>query len=65
MILIMLVISHSNTHLKKWDLFDAAKRPKLADEVREYYIPDFSNWKEHDSYKESFARLLRDLKGES
>ncbi len=50
---------------KKWELFDAATVTNLADEVREYYIPDFSNWKEHDSYKESFERLLRDLKGES
>ncbi len=29
------------------------------------HIGDFSNWKEHDSYKESFERILRDLKGES
>ncbi len=29
------------------------------------HIGDFSNWKEHDCYKESFERILRDLKGES
>jgi len=29
------------------------------------HIGDFSNWKDHDSYKESFERILRDLKGES
>ncbi len=57
------LINHED--LKKWDLFDAATVTNLADEVREYYIPDFSNWKDHDSYKESFARILRDLKGES
>ena len=51
--------------LTKWDLFDAATVTNLTDEVREYYIPDFSNWKDHDSYKESFDRILRDLKGES
>lgn len=51
--------------LKKWDLFDAATVTNLADEVLEYYISDFSKWKDHDSYKESFERLLRDLKGEA
>jgi hypothetical protein len=31
-------------------------------EIREYFIPDFSNWKNHDSYQEAFQRLLSDLK---
>jgi hypothetical protein len=34
----------------------------LAVEVREYFIPDFPNWKDHDAFEKSFARLLRDLK---
>jgi hypothetical protein len=33
-----------------------------AQEIREYFIPDFSNWKNHDSYKRSFDRLIKDLK---
>jgi hypothetical protein len=33
-----------------------------ARELRQYFIPDFSNWKEHDSYRVAFDRLLRDLK---
>jgi hypothetical protein len=33
-----------------------------AREIREYFIPDFSNWKDHDSYQEAFQSLLRDLK---
>jgi hypothetical protein len=36
--------------------FDAAR------EIREYYIPDFSNWKDHDSYKAAFDKLLKGLK---
>ena len=32
------------------------------DEVREYFIPDFSNWKNHDHFEAAFARLLKDLK---
>jgi len=30
--------------------------------IREYFIPDFSNWKDHDSYKDALDRLVRDLK---
>ncbi len=36
----------------------------MAVEIQEYYIPDFSNWKDHDSYKQAFDRLLRDLQAE-
>ncbi len=36
----------------------------LAKEVREYFIPDFSDWKSHDSYQQAFQRLLRDLTDE-
>ena len=36
----------------------------LAAEVRSYYIPDFTRWKDHDFYQKSFERLLRDLKAE-
>ena len=34
----------------------------LCVRFREYFIPDFSNWKNYDSYQEAFQRLLRDLK---
>jgi hypothetical protein len=33
-------------------------------EIREYFIPDFSNWKDHDAYQKAFQRLVRDLKAE-
>ena len=36
----------------------------LAVEVREYFIPDFTKWKDHDDFEAGFARLLRDLKAE-
>jgi len=48
--------------LRDWECFDADTGKDSAREIREYYIPDFSNWKDHDSYQEAFARLLRDLK---
>jgi hypothetical protein len=33
-----------------------------AEEIREYYIPDFTNWKDYDSFEAAFARLIKDLK---
>jgi hypothetical protein len=35
-----------------------------ADIRRTRHIGDFRNWKDHDSYKKAFDRLLRDLKAE-
>jgi len=50
--------------VKTWKCFDADSGKDLAKEVREYFIPDFSNWKGHDSFEKAFDRLLRDLKAE-
>jgi len=50
--------------VKAWKRFDADTGRDLAKEVREYFIPDFSNWKEHDSFEKAFERLLRDLRAE-
>jgi hypothetical protein len=49
--------------LRDWRLFDADAGRDLAREIREYFIPDFSNWKDHDAYKKTFDRLLGDLQG--
>ncbi len=48
--------------LRDWESFDADTGNDSAREIREYFIPDFSHWKDHDAYKEAFERLLRDLK---
>jgi hypothetical protein len=48
--------------IKGWKLFDADTGIDSAREIREYFIPDFSNWKDHDSYSRAFERLVRDLK---
>jgi len=50
--------------IKEWKAFDADNGKDSAREIREYFIPDFSNWKDHDSYQAAFQRLLRDLKAE-
>jgi len=48
--------------LRKWKCFDADSGRDLAIEVREYFIPDFSNWEDRYSFEAAFDRLLRDLK---
>jgi TIR domain/Pentapeptide repeats (8 copies) len=48
----------------KWKSFYADLAEDLAAEIREYFIPDFSNWKDHDSFEAAFARLLKDLKAD-
>ena len=49
-------------HIEDWKLFDAGRRIDSAREIREHFIPDFSNWKDHYSDQKSLGRLLRDLK---
>lgn len=51
--------------LRSWSCFDAESGKDLAVEVREYFIPDFSNWKDHDAFEAAFARLQKDLKAEN
>jgi hypothetical protein len=48
--------------VKKWKLFDADRGKDSAREIREYFIPDFSNWKDHDSYQAGFEGLVKGLK---
>ena len=48
--------------LQEWTCFNADAGKDLAVEVREYFIPDFSNWKDHDSFEAAFARLQTDLR---
>ncbi len=48
--------------IRDWECFDADAGKDSAREIREYFIPDFSEWKHHDKYKKAFERLLRDLK---
>jgi uncharacterized protein YjbI with pentapeptide repeats len=50
--------------IKKWECFDADRGRDSAREIREYYVPDFSNWKDEVAYQEALQRLLQGLKGE-
>ena len=48
--------------IRDWKLFNADEGKDLATEIREYYIPDFSEWKNHDLYRREFEKLLKDLR---
>jgi hypothetical protein len=50
--------------IRDWQAFDADIGKDSAREIREYFIPDFSDWKNHKCYQKAFSRLLRDLKAE-
>jgi hypothetical protein len=50
--------------LQSWECFDSDSGKDLAVEVREYYIPDFSNWQNKDFFEAEFSRLVRDMKSE-
>ena len=50
--------------IRECEAFDPESGKYLADELGEYFIPDFSHWKEHDSFEAAFARLLKDLRAE-
>jgi hypothetical protein len=50
--------------IQPWKLFDADLGDDSASEIRKYFIPDFSNWKNHDSYQKAFEKLLKDFKPE-
>lgn len=38
---------------------------KPRSQVGYRFIPDFSNWKDHDAFEVAFKRLLSDLKAEA
>jgi len=47
--------------MQSWEYIDSSGKD-LAEEIRQYFIPDFSRWKVHDSYQAAFGRLVGDLK---
>jgi hypothetical protein len=51
--------------LRSWELFDVDGGKDLAVELREYFIPDFSDWKQADRFEAAFSRLLHDLKSDA
>jgi hypothetical protein len=50
--------------LRTWTCFDVDMGKDLAVEVREYFIPDFTDWQDDANFAATFAKLLRDLRAE-
>jgi hypothetical protein len=50
--------------IQEWECFDADRGTDLATEIREYFIPDFSHWREPDAFRTAFDRLVSDLRAE-
>jgi hypothetical protein len=48
--------------VEDWECFDADSKKDFGVEIREYLIPDFSNWKDHDAFEANFALLLKYLR---
>jgi hypothetical protein len=48
--------------LNDWQCIDSETGTDLAAEIREYYVPDFRGWKDHDTFEGAFAKLLEGLK---
>lgn len=50
--------------LKVWECFDADTGRDIAAEIREYFIPDFSEWTKLGKFEKEFEKLRRDLRQE-
>ncbi len=46
----------------EWECYDRESGKDFAVELREYFIPDFSNWRDADAFETAFNKLLIDLK---
>jgi hypothetical protein len=47
--------------LREWECFDADVGKDLAVEVREFFIPDFTHWRDDTRFEAEFRGLLRGL----
>jgi hypothetical protein len=47
--------------LREWECFDSDAGKNSAREIREYFVPDFRGWKNHDSYRKALDWLVADL----
>jgi uncharacterized protein YjbI with pentapeptide repeats len=48
--------------LQEWQCFDTDSGRDIAEEIREYFIPDFSDWLKPGKFEEEFAKLSEDLR---
>ena len=50
--------------IRDWRCFDADTGKDSAREVREYFVPNFSTWKERERYDKALDELLRGMRAE-
>jgi len=48
--------------LRCWECFDVDWGRDIAVEVREYFIPDFSDWRDPKAFESAVQGLIRDLR---
>lgn len=48
--------------LRRWVCRDSISGRDLAEEIRQYFIPDFSKWKNRKHFEDAFGRLLEALR---
>jgi hypothetical protein len=49
--------------IEEWECFDADAKKDSAQEIREFFIPDFSNWdRDNSGYQKAFQKLVEALK---
>lgn len=51
--------------IRAWTCLDLDSGEDLAKRVREYHIPDFSQWKQGDEFEKAFGDLMRDLRAKA
>ncbi len=48
--------------IKEWTLFDPDSGVDLAHHIRGFFVPDFTNWRDEDSFLRAMEALTRDLR---
>ena len=48
--------------IRDWSAFAADVGKDMAGEIRECFIPDFSQWKDHDAFEAAYQRLMEDFR---
>ena len=61
-ILFPIRLNISIEQLQEWECFDVDAGKDSAREIREYFIPDFTNWQNWTSFEESLRLLLKGLR---
>jgi hypothetical protein len=57
-------LSQIRETLRAWECFDSDAGRDIAAEIREYFIPDFSEWIKPGMFEGEFKKLCRDLRKE-